>query len=212
VLVGLTLVLVADAAARTGVSWAEWLFWIGLLVLLVPIAARIVSESPSDDERLALVAILAVALYVVKFLHSPLGFTLHDEFIHWRTAQDLLATGQLFHPNPLLPVSPLYPGLESITSAVAQVAGLSPFAAGIIVIGVSRLVLTLALYMTYQLASGSHRLAAIASVVYMANPNYLFFDAQFSYESLASINSERTWSCCSHCSRWYPRIISAPTR
>jgi hypothetical protein len=41
---------------------------------------------------------------------------------------------------------------------------------------------------TYRLllsAGGSGRVASIATLVYVANPNFLFFDAQFSYESLA---------------------------
>lgn len=185
VIVGMSLVLVADSSAHFGQPTAEWFFWAGLLLIFVPIAARLISKDASDNERILTVGILALGLYLVKVIHSPSSFTFHDEFIHLRSAQDLAATGHLFHINPLLPVSPLYPGLEIVTVAVADLSGLSIFAAGIVVIGVSLLVLVLSLYLAYTVVSGSSRLAGIAALIYTANPNFLFFDGQFSYESMA---------------------------
>ena len=54
-----------------------------------------------------------------------------------------------------------------------------------IVIGAGRLLLVLALFLFLERATTSARLAGIATLVYMANPSFLFFDAQFAYESLA---------------------------
>ncbi|HJZ48192.1 MAG TPA: hypothetical protein VKE41_13530, partial [Roseiflexaceae bacterium] len=49
----------------------------------------------------------------------------------------------------------------------------------------ARLVGMLALFLFYEQVGRSARLAGIAALLYIANPNYLFFDAQFAYESLA---------------------------
>ncbi|MGO8477736.1 hypothetical protein ACC739_38260, partial [Rhizobium ruizarguesonis] len=57
------------------------------------------------------------------------AFIDHDEFLHWATVKDILEAGRLFLPNPLLPVSPLYHGLELITSALVNLSGLSVLAA-----------------------------------------------------------------------------------
>jgi hypothetical protein len=65
------------------------------------------------------------------------------------------------------------------------VGGLSIFGAGVLLIGAARVVLVVALYLFFEDAGRSPRLAGIATLLYAANPNFVFFDAQFSYESLA---------------------------
>jgi len=182
---GLLLVALANNGARAGAAWSNVLFWAGLLLLFAPAAVRLIALEAERPERIGLVLLLGTGLYLVKLLHSPLSFTLSDELQHWRTAGDIIESGYLFAENPLLPVSSLYPGLESITVALADLSGFTLFAAGVIVLGAARLMGMLALFLFYEQVGGSARLAGIAALLYVANPNYLFFDAQFAYESLA---------------------------
>ncbi|HUY79935.1 MAG TPA: hypothetical protein VMV29_24405 [Ktedonobacterales bacterium] len=182
---GLLTLAVADNANRANAPWGDTLFWIGLAILFLPIAIRLLSSAPSRAERIGLVVILGMALYVVKFLAYPVMFTFFDELLHVRTAQDLLAQQRLFTFNSQLPISPFYPGLEIVTTTLSQLTGLTIFTAGIIVIGVARLLLLLGLYLFYEGVSQSARLAGIATMLYMTNPHFIFFDAQFAYESLA---------------------------
>ena len=96
-----------------------------------------------------------------------------------------MATGRLFAPNPILPVSPLYPGFESVISAVVSVSGLSIFQAGILVVGMAKLLGALVLFYLYEtLLSGSSRIASVGVLLYASNPHYALFDSQFAYESL----------------------------
>src|SRR5258706_420835 len=83
---------------------------------------------------------------IVKVMYSPLSFSGYDEFLHWLTADNITRTGHLFSENALLPVSPDYPGLEIVTNALSTMSSLSTFNAGIIVIGVARLVMILSLF------------------------------------------------------------------
>lgn len=178
-------VAVADNRARASASGAETLFWIGLLVLFVPIAFRLLLPSCTRRERLGLVLVLGLGLYVLSLLWMPIRFTGPDALGHLRTAQDILGTHRLFAPNPNLPISSVYPGLESVVAATVSLTGLPVFAAGNIVIGTSRVVLLLALFLFFEEVSGSDRVAGIASLLYMANPSFTFFDASFSYETMA---------------------------
>src|SRR6185295_922413 len=41
------------------------------------------------------------------------------------------------------------------------------------------------MFAMFRAASGSDRVAGVATVVYMLNPNFTFFDGQFAYETLA---------------------------
>lgn len=184
--VGLFVVALADDRARSGGGGGLALYWIGLAVLVLPIAVRQLSASPARGERLGLTVVLGAGLYLVKVLHSPIGFTFADEFAHWRTAMDIQQTGRLFErENPLLIVSPLYPGLEVLATAITDLTGWSVFVSGLLVLGLARLVFVLSLFLFLEHASGSEQIAGIAVLIYVANPSFLYFDAQFSYESLA---------------------------
>lgn len=183
--VGLLLIAISYTAARTGAAWAAPLNWTGFLAIIVPIALRLLSVGLARGERISLVAVLGLGLYLAKLLRDPLAFSYHDELVHWRTAIDIASTGHLFHPNSMIPVSPLYPGLEIVTNAFTSLTGLSVFDVGIVLLGVGRLMLVLALYLFYEQITGDERMPSVATLLYMCNPSFVFFDAQFSYESFA---------------------------
>lgn len=182
---GLVCIAIADTGARVNAGWVDLLFWLGVLIVFVPIAFRLFSTEAKRRERISLVALLGLACYFVKILHSPIFFTFYDEYSHWRTLQDILRTGHLFQLNPLLPVSGFYPGLESATAALMRIGGLSFYPAGVLILGAARLMLMLALFLFFELLSKSARFAGIATLIYTANPNFMFFDAIFTYESLS---------------------------
>lgn len=182
---GLLLVALADTAARVGAAAAELVFWIGLLLLFLPIAARLASPWCARRERIGLVSVLGVGLFLGRVFQSPLDFSFIDELQHLRTAMDIARTSHLFHPNPILPVSPFYPGLEIAVTSLASISGLPLFDAAVIVTGVARLVLVLALYLFFEEVGRSSQVAGVATALYMCNPSYLFLDATFVYESLA---------------------------
>src|SRR5260221_3677028 len=172
-------------ASRAGATWADLLYWESLLLLFVPIALRLFSTQPTRSERIALVVLLGAGLYMVKVLHSPIGFTFSDEFSHWRTVFDIEQSHHLFTNNPLLPVSPYYPGLEIATSAITSLTGLSVYDAGVLLLGVVRIMFSLGLFLLLEQVSKSSRIAGVATLLYMTNNNFTYFSAQFAYESLA---------------------------
>ena len=86
------------------------MFWAGLLLIYLPLTLRLFGRSASREERMTLVFLLGLALYLVKVLHSPDGFTLHDEFASWRGVWDLQRTGHLFSANPLIGNFSVFPG------------------------------------------------------------------------------------------------------
>ena len=182
---GLVLLSVGFSLARGGSGVAGLLFWAGFVIIGAPIVVRLASEGAAVRERIGLVLLLGIALYLAHLLRSPLAFTGYDELQHLRSLNDIVNTGHLFGTNPLLDVSPLFPGLETVTAAVVLVSGTDPFTAGIVVVGFVRIVFAIGLYALYREASGSDRIAGLATGIYMLNPNFTFFDSQFAYESLA---------------------------
>lgn len=182
---GLLLVSAADALSRSGHHHGGVLFWLGLLAIFLPVTARLTSRAPSRNERVGLLVLLGLASYLVKVFRDPFRFLYADEFVHQFNANSILATHELFHKNPILPATPAYPGLEAPTAALSALTGMSTFASGLLIIAVARLIMMLALFLLYETVTGSGRVAGLAAALYAASPHYLFFIADYSYESLA---------------------------
>ena len=113
-----------------------------------------------------------------------MGFQFPDELQHWRSTYDVLTTHKLFTPNPALPISPHYPGLELATAAVSSVTGLSIFASGLVITAAAHLALVGALYCLFTRLSGSSRVGAIGVLAYSMNAHFSSFDAMFLYQAL----------------------------
>jgi hypothetical protein len=184
---GLALVAAANNASFDGLNYNEALvgFFLGLIFIFVPAAIRVLMRDVDRRERLILVIILGVALYVVKILGSPNAFTFNDEYIHVRNTLDILRSHHLFQLNPLLPTAPYYPGLAAVTAGLVNLTGLSIFASGLLVIGAARILISGCFFLVAERMTGSALVAAGASLIYAANPMFLFWSASFSYEDLA---------------------------
>ena len=185
---GVLVISAAYAAGRNGSAGPAWAatYWLGEGVLFAPLVWRLVSRlGPGESEAAGLVLCAATATYLVKVCYSPSAFGFPDELDHVRTTANLLSSHHLFGVNYLLPVSPVYPGLEEATGAVASITGLPVFTAGLVVAGVAHLLFTAALFVVFRLVSHSPRIAATACAIYATNPHYQVFDAIFSYQTLA---------------------------
>jgi len=184
--IALCIVLISAAhfGARTGWEWANPVFWLGIILILAPVCFRLLSQTPTRAERVGLLVLTGLALYAVKVLHSPIGFTFTDELSHWRTLLDIDQTRHLFQANSLLPVSPFYPALEILTHAFMSISGLTAYEAGVITVGVARVLFVLSLYGLFILISDSDRITSLTVLLFMGNSNFVFFNVQFSYASL----------------------------
>lgn len=182
---GLCVTAYAFADARGGGSGLNTLFLPALLVMFTPIALRLLIPTTSRIEHISLLCMLGCVCYLVKVLSSPLHFSFFDEFLHWRTLDDINQSGHLFAQNSLLPVSPYYPGLEIVTNALGTTSGLDSFHASLVVVGAARVLMVLALFAMNEQLLKSARAASLATLLYMINPHFLLFDAQYAYELLA---------------------------
>lgn len=181
---GLMLVSISAYLDPFGKYTQEFAFLLGLLLIFVPNLLRILSPATLRLERICLLCGLGLAFYLVGFL-GPLYFSSFDAFLHWGTADAILRTGHLFSDNSMLPVSPYYPGLEIITNAISTLTGLNTFYTSIPIIASSHLLMILSLFLFYEQITSSSRMAGIATTIYMVNPHFIFFDSNYSYETLA---------------------------
>jgi hypothetical protein len=183
--VGVLLCSLGQALSRASEEPAMTLYILGLLVIGLPIFFRLLGPGASAGERLGLVCALGVSLYLVKVVHDAPSFTFSDELVHAFNVEQIRQHSHLFHHNPVLEVTPFYPGLEGAASALAKVCGLSTYSAAVVLVGVARLTLIGSLFLLFERVGGSARTAGLAAAIYTTNFNFLFWGAQFSYESLA---------------------------
>jgi hypothetical protein len=182
---GVLLLAVADARSRSGSPGGYLLFWAGLALIFAPSAGVLLLSRQGRRARFAVALGFGLALYLAKVVYEPTAFTFHDEYAHYRNAANLLASGRLFGYNPLIRATGYYPGLAVATDAITALTGLSIYTSGLILIGCARLTLVGALFLLTEELLDSPRAAGVAVVVYAANPNFLYWDAQYGYESLA---------------------------
>jgi hypothetical protein len=182
---GLLACSLADALSRATLAPSPLIYWAGILIVGLPTFYRLTSEEASARERLVLVCMLGLALYAVKVMRDAPLYTFSDEMVHAFNAHQIAVHHHLFHANPILAATPYYPGLEGATSALMSLTGLSSYVAGAILVGAARLALIASLFLLFLRVGGSARIAGLAVAIYAGNFNFLYWGAQFSYESLA---------------------------
>jgi hypothetical protein len=174
-------VALAYTAGREHRWGASGLYWIGQALIFLPAAYRILGGR--GDWRSHLITLVGIAGIqgALMWAYSPDVFRFGDELQHLRTAEDILRTHHLFHSNPTLAVSPGFPGLEEITTAISTMSGLSLNASGRIVAALSHMLVPVFLYATFRVCTRSNRTAAIAALMYTADPHYSYFDVLWAY-------------------------------
>ncbi|WP_205472205.1 hypothetical protein [Nocardioides sp. SYSU D00038] len=165
--------------------WPIVLWYVGFVVLVAPFAALLLAPTRTDHQRLGGSIAFVVLMYASWLLSNPVLSTRFDENLHVTTLVTMLGDGGFFAPNSMLPVSPHYPGLELATAGVHWLTGLPLFACQVFVVLVARLVFVLALFLLASRLGRSTRVGAAAVVLYAGSAQFYFFNAQFSYQTVA---------------------------
>jgi hypothetical protein len=167
-------------------STAEYVwFWAGMCLMVLPLVALAARRSTPRAARTALLAVYSLVSYAPKLLRNPEGPLYHDELAHWRETHDVLATGLLFRPNPIITIIARYPGLHAATAALVDITGLTIWQVAILLLLLCHVALVFGIAALAQAAGLSTRAAVVAAMFYGLNPSFLYFDTQFAYESMA---------------------------
>ena len=183
---GLLMVGVGDALARTGhQSPVVPLFLLGLILIFAPCAWRLTGVDAMRNERVWVSVILGVGLLAAYIFRSPLIFDGFDELAHGATLTRLLDSRSLFQTNPVLTVSPFYPGIELVTIATKWLTGLPLLLDQMVVLAAARIVLVLCVFLIVERACRSSRAGGVGVLVYAASPEFYSQGAQYGYQTLA---------------------------
>src|SRR5664279_1315010 len=106
------------------------LFWLSLALMFSVGALAALSSRLTRSESVVIVALVGMGMQLTRLVLYPNLFVYHDELVHARVLGDILATHHLFTFNSALPVTPRYPGLEILSSGIADLTGLSAHVAG----------------------------------------------------------------------------------
>jgi hypothetical protein len=175
--------LVAEATVSNEAEFI-W-FWAGLITVEIPLIAVIARRRTSPAARSALLLVIAFASYGPKLLRDPGLPVYHDEYAHWRATYDIIATGQLFEHAQIVPVIGWYPGLHAATAVIVELTGLSIWQAATILLLLCHVALLAGIVALARAIGLDSRIATLAAVAYGFNASFLYFDTQFSYESMA---------------------------
>jgi hypothetical protein len=160
-------------------------FWLGMILIELPITALIARWQTSASVRMALLTLFGVVTFAPKLLRNPTAPSYHDEYAHWRATYDILSSGKLFQPTPIIPIIADYPGLHTATAAVVHFTGLDIWQSGTIILVLFHLAGFLGIVALARSAGMSPRASALAGILYGTNASFLYFDTEFAYESMA---------------------------
>ncbi len=172
-------------AARGDGSGHFYVFWVAYFLVVAPVAMLLCGPTTSSRLRGSLVVALGVWSLCPSLLRTgnhPLYF---DEFSHLRMLEDLVRTGHPVSTAGLLQIGASFPGLELAASALYHLSGLTLWLSAISIAALAHVALLAGVFVLVRDVARSARAGAIAAVLYSLNPSWLFFDAQFSYETLA---------------------------
>jgi hypothetical protein len=168
-------------APTAGVQFYDPIFWAGMLLAYLAVTWRAVSG------RYAVfwLGLLGLFTLLPTFWWSPGGPLGFDGTAQFALLRNVISAGRLFQHTPLLPIGTYYPGLQSAAATIHWLTGLSPWDSALVLIAVVHCLLPVQVYYIARALDVPHRWAAVAGLVYAANPSFVFFDVQFSYESVA---------------------------
>ena len=98
---------------------------------------------------------------------------------------EILSTGKLFQPNPLIPIIARYPGLHAATAALVHATGLTIWQAATLLLILFHVTLVLGIAALAQALGFNNRTASLIAILYALNSSFLYFDTQYAYESMA---------------------------
>jgi hypothetical protein len=181
----LVLQVLAMYMARHGATGLAPLVSAGAIGLTFASALRVLTDVElSRAARNAAVVCLGVVTAVQWRVSDPLLFTGLDEQLHMRTFRDIVLSHSLFQPHPQLAVSSRYPGLEAVTAVFHQL-GLPVMVATVATVLAARVVLVLALCDAVEHLTGSPRAGGLAVAAYAVSAQFIFFNSQFAYQTVA---------------------------
>jgi hypothetical protein len=181
---GVAAILAAYSMARRSTSSAHFtVFWLGLALVLAATAV-VGLRARRGVVQLAVLVAYGVATFVPKYVMSRNGPVFFDEFGHIRHANDIAATGHLNVASAYLPVMRVYPGLEVLTAWLHDLTGASTWHVGQVVVLLAHCGSLLLVWWLARQVGLSSRASFLAALVFSLNPSFLYFDTEFSYESL----------------------------
>jgi hypothetical protein len=168
----------------TSASEFAW-FWVGMLLLTIPLAVLVARRNTSSSMRMALLVLYGFVTYAPKLLRNPASPVYHDEYAHWLQTFNILTTGKLFTPNPIIGIIARYPGLHAATAGLVGATGLSIWQAATLLLLLSHVALVIGIAELGRALGFDNRTAALVAILYSCNSSFFYFDTQYAYESLA---------------------------
>lgn len=160
------------------------LFWGGMLLGSIPLLLWMINRSSTPVSRSVALSGLAGLMTLPKILRSPFTPLFHDEYAHLRAVEDILSTGLPGGFNSIVTPVPDFPGMHAVTAWLSSITALSSWTSALVIIAIAHIVGLIGIYVLLSVLGVSYRGAAVGAAVYATNANYMFFHAQFGYESL----------------------------
>ena len=161
-------------------------FWATFAVGLVLISIAGVSSVKKITTYASLLG-LGVLTTLPKMLRAGEGTIFHDEYAHYKTAEDILLNGAPYAYNSIVNPVPLFTNMHQLVAMLSGFFNADLWTTAVSLISIVHILGVFLVFLVVKELGFKPGSAFIGSLVYASNPNWMFFHTQFGYESVGIV-------------------------
>ena len=179
-------ILYSYSLAREGspLSGVSIVFWLSYFATTIPFILVIIGPDSKFWSRIGSLIGFALATSLPKIYRSIEGPLYADEFGHLKAVRDIMENGSISWWNSIVNPVADFSVLHYFTAFVVDLTKLDLWQVATWLIIIFHILTLLGVFSLLRIKF-SPRAAAVGSLIYAANPNWMFFHTRFSYETLA---------------------------
>jgi hypothetical protein len=172
------------ARGGTPLSNVSIVFWLSYFAMTIPLVMVIIAPDSKFWSRIGSLIGFALATSLPKIFRSIEGPLSSDEFGHLKAVRDIMENGSVSWWNSIVSPAVDFSVLHYFTAFVVDVTKLDLWQVANWLVIIFHILTLLGVFSLLRIKF-SPRAAAVGSLIYATNPNWMFFHSRFAYETLA---------------------------
>jgi hypothetical protein len=172
-------------SATRGGELPYYLFWLAFGLAVLPIGWIGLRKATGPSARTSLILVLSFWSVIPKWVRTGIRPLYADEYQSFRLLENIATTGHPVVSANIIAIGGSFPGMEYLTYFVHLVTSLGLFSSAFAVAAIAHIAELMGAYALCSAVSGSRRAGVAGGLIFFLNPSFLFFDAQYAYETLS---------------------------
>jgi hypothetical protein len=162
------------------------IFWLSFVTGLVLISIAGISSKKNITTYASLLGLGALTT-LPKILRAGEGTIFHDEYAHYKTAEDILLNGEAYAYNSIVNPAPLFTNMHQLVAMLTNFFDTDLWTTAVSLVSIVHILGVFLVYAIVKQLGFKSGSAFVGALIYASNPNWMFFHTQFGYESVGIV-------------------------